>query len=693
MAQILRNAWHAVRRFISLQNAGSLKRTDRSRSWCAESHVERLEPRLLLAAWDVVGVRAISITSVDSLPTFLTAPPHDAEHLFIGEQKTGAIRLFDKGHSALEKAPFLTIPDSSRSGGEGGLLCMAFDPLYEATGYFFVCFVQDDASVHVRRYTVSSNPKLADEDSGRDILTISQSQTNHFGGWIAFGPDGFLYVAVGDGGGSDDNGSNHTPDIGNAQDLSKSLGKILRIDVRRDDFPNDATRNYAIPADNPFVAQSGAVPEIWAYGVRNPWRNAFDTLTGDLYIADVGQNTHEEINVQPAASEGGENYGWRLREGTVPTQSGGVGGPSPAGAIDPIYDYTHGTSSTQGNSITGGFVYRGPIDEIQGFYFFADYVNKRIWSLQYDGSAPAAFNGTNYTNFLDWTNTFSTADHPIGSITAFGQDADGNVYVLDAQHRGVFEIVTSETRLLRVYNPNAGLHVLTTSQAEFDALVSLGYLDESSGQAGPSLLNYPVSGSTAVHRLYNPDNGQHYLTYGDQERDFLVGHGWNSEGDVGYIYPTQLPGTLPVYHLYNENSGSHLFTVSKHERDFVLGHYPDIWVEHSILGYGFEDGPTDFHSSSQQSAQSAPAVAVNESEVPVLVEFERASGSSGSLSTDVASRVMAASSVTSEPLPSPSPNVIVQSGADAKAERPLEDEENNFAPDDLDAVFAMLAIS
>ena len=204
-------------------------------------------------------------------------------------------------------------------------------------------------------------------------------------------------------------------------------------------LPADANANYAIPPSNPFVGVSGD-DEIWSYGLRNSWRPSFDLTTGDLYIADVGQNAREEVTVQPAASVGGENYGWRLREGMIATPSGGVGGPAPPGAIDPIYDYTHGGGPTQGFSVTGGYVYRGPIAELQGDYFFADFGSERIWSLRFDGSSPATFNGTNFTAFTDRTASLVPDVGTIDQISSFGEDGAGNLFILDLGGE-VFEVI------------------------------------------------------------------------------------------------------------------------------------------------------------------------------------------------------------------------------------------------------------
>lgn len=365
-----------------------------------------------------------------SNPLYVTAPPGDTNRLFIVEQHTGRIKILNLNTLTVNATPFLTVSGIS-TGSEQGLLGLAFHPSYASNGFFYVNFTDSGGTTNIRRYQVSANPDIATPGSALTVLTYSQPQSNHNGGWIAFGPDGFLYIGSGDGGGGNDTGTGHTAGTGNAQDITDNLlGKLLRIDVNGDDFPADANRNYAIPPTNPFVGITGD-DEIWAYGLRNPWRSSFDRLTGNLYVGDVGQNTREEINVQPAASGGGENYGWRLREGTLETPTGGVGGPKPAGAIDPIYNYSHGSGTTQGFSISGGYVYRGPIPSLQGVYFFADFVTERIWSVVFDGSAPATHNGANFTNFIDWTTVFDPAVGNIDSIASFGEDAAGNLYIVD----------------------------------------------------------------------------------------------------------------------------------------------------------------------------------------------------------------------------------------------------------------------
>jgi len=369
-----------------------------------------------------------------SRPLYVTAPASDTERIFVVEQRngsTGRIRIVALATDTLLGTPFLSISPVS-TGNEQGLLGLAFHPDYASNGYFFVAYTHADGTLRVERYAVSAgDPNVADPASATAVLSIAQPQANHNGGWLGFGPDGYLYVSSGDGGGGDDNGAGHTPGIGNAQDITDNLlGKILRLDVDGDDFPADPTRNYAIPAGNPFVGVTGD-DEIWVYGLRNTWRASFDRETGDFYFADVGQNNREEIDVQPTGSAGGENYGWRLREGTIATPSGGVGGPPPPGAIDPIYDYEHGGGPLQGNSVTGGYVYRGPAISLRGRYLFADFVNSRIWSLVWDGSDPSAFDGTNFLDFIDHTGTpeFMPDAGILTGISSFGEDAAGNVYI------------------------------------------------------------------------------------------------------------------------------------------------------------------------------------------------------------------------------------------------------------------------
>ena len=392
------------------------------------------------------GFETARIASGLAEPIFLTAPPDDPDRAFVVE-RAGQIRIIRLPGFDLEATRFLTIAGVDTT-GEGGLLGLAFHPDYATNGFFYVCFTIDDdggtAAFRTRivRYQVSANPDVANPASATQVLNYLQPEYNNNGGWIGFGPDGLLYIASGDGGGSDDTGTGHTAGTGNAQDITNNrLGKILRIDVDADAFPADPLLNYGIPAGNPFVGVTGD-DEIWAYGLRNPWRASFDRQTGDLYIGDVGQGAREEIDVQPAAASGGANYGWRLREGTIATPSGGVGGPLPPGAIDPIYEYPRGSCEFCGESITGGYVYRGPVPALDGRYFFADFEDARLWSLRYDGSSPSTFDGTNYVELTEHTGDpgFVPDAGSIGNVASFGEDGAGNLYILDIVDGEVFYI-------------------------------------------------------------------------------------------------------------------------------------------------------------------------------------------------------------------------------------------------------------
>ena len=336
-------------------------------------------------------------------PTYLTDAGDG--RLFVVEQP-GRIRIIKNGQ--LLDQPFLDITAKvSTSGNERGLLSVAFHPDYQTNGEFFVDYTrQPDSATIVERYTVSKDdPDRADAQSGQAILVIAQPESNHNGGQLQFGPDGYLYIGMGDGGGQ---GDQHGP-IGNGQNRAVLLGKLLRIDVT-----NQAT--YAIPPTNPFGT------EVWAYGLRNPWRFSFDQLTHDLYIADVGQNTYEEVDFQPAASQGGENYGWRIMEGLHcydPAE-----GCDRSGLVLPVAEYRHDVG---GCAITGGYVYRGtqyPV--LQGQYFFGDYCTGIIWSLQQAGG--------------QWQMTKRLASGL--NISSFGEDLAGELYVID--HNGAVYQLTAK---------------------------------------------------------------------------------------------------------------------------------------------------------------------------------------------------------------------------------------------------------
>lgn len=361
-----------------------------------------------------------------SNPIFVTHAPGDADRIFIA-QRSGAIRILNLNTGAL--STFINVP-SVDTFFEGGLLGLAFHPDYETNGFFYVNYTLSSGGgfrTRIARFTRTTDD-IANSNSLQVVLEVNQPQGNHNAGWIGFGPDGLLYVATGDGGNGNDVGSGHTAGIGNSQDITNNLlGKMLRVDVNGDDFATDNLRNYAIPAGNTFVGTTGD-DEILLYGLRNPFRCSFDRGTGDMYIGDVGQNAREEINVYPAAGNSDRNMGWRLREGTITTPS--VGGSRPSDNLEPIYDYLR-TGIFGGNSVTGGMVYRGPVSNLNGVYFFADFGSNNFWAFRFDGSSPAGFDGGNHTPVIRWNTVLSTDVGFLSSIVCFGDDLAGNMYIVD----------------------------------------------------------------------------------------------------------------------------------------------------------------------------------------------------------------------------------------------------------------------
>lgn len=363
------------------------------------------------------------LLAVNAFPNHSFDKPVDIAHagderLFVVEQ-SGVIRVVNGRGPAANINVFLDIKGRVTSGGEMGLLGLAFHPQYAQNGYFYVNYtttVETDLTTHISRFQVTADPDQADPASELILLQVSQPYSNHNGGGLKFGPDRYLYIGLGDGGASDDPGNR-------AQNRTTLLGKMLRIDVDK----SDSGKNYGIPADNPFVGEP-ALDEIWALGVRNPWRFSFDRLTGDLYIGDVGQNLWEEINFQPADSTGGENYGWRLKEGNhcfIPAQ-----GCDPGGLTDPIFEYHH----SEGCSVTGGTVYRGlSIPALHGYYLYADYCTGEISALRGDGK------GT-------WQN------YPVKKIgnylSTFGEDNAGEVYLAQRDEGTIYRLVERRGTIL-----------------------------------------------------------------------------------------------------------------------------------------------------------------------------------------------------------------------------------------------------
>jgi glucose/arabinose dehydrogenase len=358
--------------------------------------------------------------NLSSYATGFTSPTDIANagdgRLFI-VQKTGQIKIINSDGTVRPTA-FLDIdPLVINGGSEEGLLGLAFHPNFVSNGYFYVYYTNLSGNNVVARYQASAaDPNIADAASAQILLTLSHpTNNNHNGGNLNFGPsDGYLYIGTGDGGGAGD-----TPN--NAQNVNSLLGKLLRIDVNKDDFPADSSKNYGIPASNPYAGAAAGADEIWALGLRNPWRYEFDRQTQDLYIGDVGQSAREEVDFVPAGTGVGNNYGWRCYEGFAAFNTTGCGAQS--SYVSPVTDYDH----TLGRcSITGGFVYRGPeFSTLQGVYLYADYCSGHFYGIKQNGAnwdqvLAQQFNGRN--------------------ISSFGEDSAGRLFVSDITNGTIYKV-------------------------------------------------------------------------------------------------------------------------------------------------------------------------------------------------------------------------------------------------------------
>jgi glucose/arabinose dehydrogenase len=356
------------------------------------------------------SLRLQTVTAVLSSPVFLTAPTGDVGRLFIVEQG-GLIRILNSLDGTPRATPFLDVAGLIVTGGEQGLLGMAFDPNYAGNGRFYIYYTNTAGDIVIARYGVSSNPDIANAGAQAILKTIAHpTNENHNGGMLAFGPDGCLYAGIGDGGGSGD------PN-GNAQNTNSLLGKILRLDPET---------GSACGTDNPFANGTGGAPEVWSFGLRNPWRFSFDRSTGVLYIGDVGQDQREEVDavVGPNAGQG-VNFGWNIMEGFACFNP--PSGCNSSGLTPPILDYSHDAGAC---SVTGGYVYRGTLNPaVNGSYFYADYCAGFVRSFQLQGGRPSS------------QNTWPLLS-PGGQITSFGEDARGELYIL-TQTGGLSRIVAN----------------------------------------------------------------------------------------------------------------------------------------------------------------------------------------------------------------------------------------------------------
>lgn len=397
-------------------------------------------------------LRQVTVVSgLTRRPLFLTAPTGDRDRLFIVEQD-GYIRLHKRGAAPTAFTTFLDIDAKVASpaiSNEMGLLGLAFDPNYATNGFFYVNYTEQIGlsvfSVVARYSVMPGDPDSGNPASEVRLLRYAQPQTNHNGGWLAFGPDGYLYISSGDGGGGGDlHGT-----CGNGQGTGTVLGKILRIDPaqnaanRPPDCSGLASPPYRIPADNPFVGSSPGASyceEVYAYGLRNPWRPSFDRATGDLYIADVGQNCWEEVNFSAVGTGRGKNFGWRQMEGTHCFDSTNQANCNAAAATSctppcndpsltrPILDYGH----AEGCSVTGGYAYRGcRMPNFAGRYFYADYCSGWVRSFVVSGGVPS--------NPQDFSTQLWGATNPVNSVVSFAEDGQGEMYVM---------LISGEVRLI-----------------------------------------------------------------------------------------------------------------------------------------------------------------------------------------------------------------------------------------------------
>ncbi len=383
---------------------------------------------------DELDFQVVRVGTGFSQPLFATMPDDGTNRTFILEQG-GVIKILDAETGMVNVTPFLDISDEVSVGAEQGLLGLAFAPDFATSGTFYINMTNDEGDTEIRRYNVSAeDADQADESTADIILEIAQPEDNHNAGWLDFGPDGFLYIPTGDGG-----GFVNLP----AQNNNSLLGKILRIDPSGDDFPGDENRDYAIPEDNPFVGEGGA-DEIIASGLRNPSRASFDRLTGDLYLGDVGEQDREEINILPQnAIDEALNFGWDEFEGTLPFMSG-EDDIDDTDFIRPVLEYD--SNPMTGFAVTGGYVYRGPAPSLQGEYIFGDFVTANIWSI------PASELTENINNKGEPSSTLTEADATLRNtdftpdegtidlISSFGEDVDGNLYIVDYDDGEIFMV-------------------------------------------------------------------------------------------------------------------------------------------------------------------------------------------------------------------------------------------------------------
>ena len=480
------------------------------------------------------ALRAPIYASGFSQPVAFVQDPSDRTVQFVVEQ-AGRIRVIRNG--SVLATDFLDLRGAISSGGERGLLGMAFAPDSPTSGRLFVNFTNPAGDTVVARFRRSADPLVADVASRFDLhwggaggpAFITQPFANHNGGNLAFGPDGFLYIGLGDGGSGDDPGNR-------AQTPSELLGKMLRIDVN---VPDSDPIGYRVPSSNPFVndGPAGTRPEIWSFGLRNPWRYTFDDParggTGALLIADVGQNRYEEIDYEPA-NRGGRNYGWRYREGAHDEVTSLP--PAFLPLTEPIFEYDHGV----GQSITGGYVYRGHLlgGTYRGRYFYADFIQGRVWSIAL-AIDPSTGNAT-ASGLVEHTSELGGST--LGNISSFGIDADGELYIVSYSRGVVLKVlglnqpvdfdddVKSE---IAVYRPSNGLWFIRQSHSAFGVSDFLNYQWGLPGDL-PTPGDFDGDGRTDLV-VYRPGTGEWYVRVSSTAYATYNVYQWGLAGDVPLV--------------------------------------------------------------------------------------------------------------------------------------------------------------
>src|SRR4051794_36114177 len=409
----MKRAWHGRKWMVALcLTAGLVERT---------------------SAQAVSGIAAVQVASGLNQPLFVTAPSRDFQHLYV-VTRGGVVQVLDLRTGAISPTPLVDISAEVDTEGERGLLGLAFDPNYASNGTFYLNYVTAGGAfnagiTHISEFAVVGKKRKARLVESV-LLSFDQLHGDHNGGWIGFSPRpndaGNLYISSGDGGCCNDQGGGHIEPGGNAQNPNSLFGKILRIHVQPPNKKGKISR-YTIPRNNPFAAGAGGRAEVWVTGLRNPFRASFDRATGHFYMGDVGQDTREEIDLQAASNpRGGENYGWRAREGTIATSTGSplVGGAAPAAAVEPVIDYNHGV----GRTVIGGYVYRGQqIPTLSGRYIFADYAFGKVFVLDADDGSP----GPGFHDITAQLFPSSSGGLALSHPASLGEDANGELYIAD----------------------------------------------------------------------------------------------------------------------------------------------------------------------------------------------------------------------------------------------------------------------